>query len=342
MSKKPLTPDEIAFLDRVAAAAAENEHYAVLGVDPSMTATEVDSAYRELVRTWHPDRFHARDQGAYAAAIQDTFVYLTRAWKVLRDDAARAAYDRELQLTGRMPSPKSVAASTASQLLSQASARGEPSSFEVRVNRAGGAVRLESTAPTVAVQSQRPKAPAAVEKIRQQLAEQFGKAKAYYDAGMAEVAQGNFAQAESTLYLATRYDPRNPAYQQAYKDAAAKAKQSRAAHYLTLAETAESYAKTKEAVDLLRKAVACDPAEGTAYFRLGRLLRDSEDDPRGAVDMYRKAVAKDPKNLTWRLALAELYDVVGLKQNAQREARTILEADPKHEKAKALLKRLGQ
>jgi hypothetical protein len=44
---------------------------------------------------------------------------------------------------------------------------------------------------------------------------------------------------------------------------------------------AESYAKQKEAIEHLRKATECNPTDGAAYFRLGRLLRPKKEQADG-------------------------------------------------------------
>ena len=334
MSKRPLNPDEIAAIRKVEEAAAAGMHYDVLGVDPYSSREEIEAAFRDYVRAWHPDRFYSRDLGELAAVLQDNFVAVTRAQRALAEEGSRAKFDRELRESGRMPAPRS-----------QISTIAENSAHEVRVSRLDGkisvvsdAARPSSAGPPV---PPKPRAPEAVTRIRDQIAAQLQKAREYYGAAQAEAKAGNWAQAESTMYLATRYDPRNLDYHDFYKEVSRKARQVRADQAVMLADQAASYARQKEAVEQLRKAVACDPETGVAFFKLGRALVDYEDDSRGALDMYRKAVMKEPRNIDYRLALAELYEKLGMRQNAQREVRLVLEQDAKHEKGKALQKRLG-
>lgn len=58
--------------------------YDVLGVDPSADAAAIRRAFRQRLRATHPDT------GGDAAL----FIELQRAWELVGDDAARAAYDR--------------------------------------------------------------------------------------------------------------------------------------------------------------------------------------------------------------------------------------------------------
>jgi curved DNA-binding protein CbpA len=70
-------------------------HYDILGVTPGAAADELRAAYHERAKALHPDRFSGRsptEQDAARHAMQD----VNEAWRVLRDPAARAAYDRQL------------------------------------------------------------------------------------------------------------------------------------------------------------------------------------------------------------------------------------------------------
>lgn len=334
MSKRPLHPDEIAAIRKVEEAAAAGMHYDVLGVDPYATKEEIEAAFRDFVRAWHPDRFYSRDLGDLAPVLQDNFVAVTRAQRTLTEEGSRAKFDRELRESGRMPAPRSQISTIAPQ-----------AGHEVSIQRNSGVSRISvvgarppSSAPLAPA---KPPLPAAIKETQERLAAQLRKAREYCDAARAEAKSGNWAQAESTMYLATRYDPRNTEYQDFFKEVSRKARQVRADQAVMLADQAASYARHKEVVEQLRKAVACDPETGVAFYKLGRALLDYEDDSRGALDMYRKAVSKDARNADYRLALAELYEKLGMRQNAQREVRTVLDQDAKHEKAKALAKRLG-
>ena len=68
---------------------AEEDYYAVLGLEPGATPAEVNSAYRKLSLKVHPDRYKG-DDPEWAT---EQFLRLTRAKEVLLDDKARAAYE---------------------------------------------------------------------------------------------------------------------------------------------------------------------------------------------------------------------------------------------------------
>lgn len=65
---------------------ARDTHYEVLGVAPTASTAEVQTAYRAAARRMHPDA------GGTAIAMQR----VNEAWHVLRDPGRRSAYDRTL------------------------------------------------------------------------------------------------------------------------------------------------------------------------------------------------------------------------------------------------------
>jgi Flp pilus assembly protein TadD len=196
------------------------------------------------------------------------------------------------------------------------------------------------TGPTPAAATPPPRVPPVLDRVRAQLAEQMTKARAYYETGKQDLEAGNFSKAEGNLYLATTFDPRNAGYARLLAIAKQRAGEGRARAYVAQAESEESYARPKEALALYRKAVDCDPPEGVAFFRTGKLLISQENDERGAVAMFRKAVQKEPSNAAYRMALAEVYERNGLSANALREATAALASDGGNEAAKSMVKRL--
>ena len=69
----------------------ERDFYAVLGAQPSATATQLRAAFREAVLRHHPDRAAASTFATRRTAV------LNRAWRELRDPLRRLHYDRALE-----------------------------------------------------------------------------------------------------------------------------------------------------------------------------------------------------------------------------------------------------
>lgn len=60
--------------------------YAMLGIGPDATASEIKDAYRAMIKAWHPDVSKRADAAEVTAA-------LTNAYNVLKDDTKRRKYD---------------------------------------------------------------------------------------------------------------------------------------------------------------------------------------------------------------------------------------------------------
>lgn len=69
----------------------EPDFYAVLDVAPDADADQITRAFRQLIRTLHPD---ASGTAPHDQAAADQLRQVLAAWHVLHDPDARAAYDR--------------------------------------------------------------------------------------------------------------------------------------------------------------------------------------------------------------------------------------------------------
>ncbi len=80
--------------------------YSILGIDADATAAEVTAAYRRRVRQLHPDSgSDGATDGASDSGSADELAAVLDAYRVLRDPARRAAYDRQRPVSGPSPTP---------------------------------------------------------------------------------------------------------------------------------------------------------------------------------------------------------------------------------------------
>lgn len=89
-----VTPEDVeAFLERLRGA---ESYYDVLGVESSADAAGLKSAYYDLARRYHPDRFRKTDP-TQLTRLESAFARITQAYDTLRDDQLRANYNAKLQ-----------------------------------------------------------------------------------------------------------------------------------------------------------------------------------------------------------------------------------------------------
>lgn len=69
-------------------------HYETLEVSSCATLADIRRAYHRLAIVHHPDK--SGDDATSSTAAADAFQAIQRAWEVLKDDASRGAYDRQL------------------------------------------------------------------------------------------------------------------------------------------------------------------------------------------------------------------------------------------------------
>lgn len=73
--------------------AASHNWYDVLSVKSDASGEEIHSAYRELVKRYHPDKFY----GDRSSVPHDRMTAINEAYTVLSDPVRRRRYDRDLE-----------------------------------------------------------------------------------------------------------------------------------------------------------------------------------------------------------------------------------------------------
>lgn len=102
-------PDPHAEIKELIARAAVDEHYQVIGVARSATATEIKRAYYALARRFHPDRFRRATDADTLSQVEGAFARIAQAYETLSDTRERAAYDTKLAARPTQPSQSNAA-----------------------------------------------------------------------------------------------------------------------------------------------------------------------------------------------------------------------------------------
>jgi curved DNA-binding protein CbpA len=97
------TEEEADTLDTLFERAAGRTHYEVLGVGRSVSPAEIKRAYYALARRFHPDRFRREADEELLARVESAFARVAKAYDVLSDAKARAAYDLKVGRTADAP-----------------------------------------------------------------------------------------------------------------------------------------------------------------------------------------------------------------------------------------------
>ena len=354
MAERPLTQDELLNLTRLNELRATGTHYEILGILPEAGSKEVQQAYYDLSRTWHPDRFFRRDLGDHLEEIEAIFMAITEAYQVLTDDKARRSYDqvaldRSSRARARRAARDRLEPSEDSPFdRSEPSAapRDAPPSYEARVReRVAPPARsarpaqpsAQSPAPTPARRRLSPARQRMQEEVRQRLQ----RARDYHQQALEDQAAGRILKAATSMHLAIQYDPRNEEYKELHARFAKEGRKVQAQHHIAAAEAAESYQRVKEAIQSWRQAVELEPDLGHPYARLALLLQKYEEGTqREALLLLRTAALKDPKSVEIRMALGDAYAGAGLSLNARREYQAVLDLDKGNSEARAALRRL--
>jgi DNA-directed RNA polymerase subunit alpha len=110
-----------------------------------------------------------------------------------------------------------------------------------------------------------------------------------------------------------------------------------AAKHLEMASKAEAQQDRGKTVEELRRAVAADPENAQALFKLAYNL-DLMGEEEEALSLYERCVTKAPAHVNALMNLAVLYEDNEQFSSAERCVRQVLETHPNHLRARLFLK----
>lgn len=83
------------------------DFYDVLGVTRRATSAEIKTAYYQLAKKFHPDKYRQPEHTELRTKLEALFAKITQAYETLSDAAARAKYDEREKHTDSLPSSTS-------------------------------------------------------------------------------------------------------------------------------------------------------------------------------------------------------------------------------------------
>jgi curved DNA-binding protein CbpA len=327
-----LSTDEQAAIDSLWELSRSGDHYEMLGIADDADRRDVQRAFYDLSRQWHPDRFFRRELGEYQDRIETVFVAITEAYRTLSNDAARFTYDMERE---RNPGKHRRRAARIQREGSEAAgSKPDGASSEATPRRS-----RRSSTERRRVDARRKRALQAVRgQLRKDVRARKLRARELHKEGMEALEAGNIMKAASSLALACNFDPKNATYKADALKARKEARKVQSKQFLALAETAESYGNWREALQNWQKAIEYGATDARAHYRCGVLVKRVDEDNRAALNALREAVRLAPDSSEYRLTLGELYLELGLGLNAQRQAEAVLKVEKGNDRAKTLLK----
>ncbi len=95
-----LSSTELEDLKAIAKVLRAGNYYEVLHIPTSASREDIQKAYYDLARRYHPDRFHRRDISGAEELIEEVFAGINKAFHTLRNKSGRARHDGELKRNG--------------------------------------------------------------------------------------------------------------------------------------------------------------------------------------------------------------------------------------------------
>jgi curved DNA-binding protein CbpA len=191
------------FLDRLRHA---DSHYDVLGVESTAPPEQLKSAYYDLARRFHPDRFR-KSEPELVGRMESAFAKITQAYDTLRDDDLRANYNTKLQARRKA---QQIADAAAKSVAPTSEPTATPDAAAPQISAAERAANDFKEGLTALEQNQR-KLAAGLFASAARLAPNVARYRAYYGQMLAAQEKTRRA-AEAELQAAIKLDPGNAEY----------------------------------------------------------------------------------------------------------------------------------
>lgn len=327
------------------------DHYQLLGVEPSADAKVIRSAYYELVRIYHPDRYFGRQLGSFEAPLLRVFGKFSDAYEVLRRAETRTEYDRYLaarrrtlafdrDFYGNSPSSVPPASGARQSVVPASDPIRRPSAAQAldpEARRKALARKLghSSVPPARPSSSSIPAANpsvAAAEELKRRYEQRTQQAREaqrdHYLALASEASSRNDLLASANaLRIACSLDPDNLELAGDLSELQRRAAEGLWESYLERAKYAALEGHFAEAADCYERAALGQPSaslcERAAFYTL-----EAGGDLRRASQLAKQAVSLAPNSAKCRLTLAMVYSAAKLRESALAELERARALEP--------------
>ena len=282
-------------------------HYEALDLLPGASAEEIKTAYHELSRKFHPDRFFQKNLGSFHARVDRIFKRIREAYTVLSDDAKRAVYLRQHPDLVARPRPKPA----------------EPERpARTAVDDARDAERRARLA-------------------RHPYLARAMKVNSLVARGKDALAAGQFASAYSALHEVSHMRPDREDVSTLLDESKKQHETHRAREEIQIGNRAKTAGKLDEAFKAFKMAYTLDPTLTTPLLRMAQILLE-KNELEEARKYAEKVVELEPGRPDHQVTLGEVYLAQGTKegkQSARERFEEALRLSPDHEGAKKALKK---
>jgi len=279
-------------------------YYELLGITADADGAEIRRAYLTKSKRFHPDAWYGKELGTYGPVLGKWFQRLAGAYQVLSDDESRAAYDKDH--VGKLSEKERSAVEQ--RELSRVEEERRARERRERLMHTKGFARL-------------------------------GAARRLYEEAIAHAEKGERVQAISAIKAARELDPNRKEIQAKLAELEKEQARARAQSALASAREREDAGRWHEAMAAYSGAFQLDGHLYSAALGAARCALE-DNDPRNASTWAAKAVELSADDPAPKLILAKAFTAMNMKARARSELATLLNKNPDHKEAKALLKAL--
>jgi curved DNA-binding protein CbpA len=279
-------------------------HYELLGVSADADGRSIRRAYLEKSKRFHPDAWYRKETGSFGPLLSKWFQRLSTAYQVLSDEETRAGYDRDHR--AELSQSDKMALERRELSVAEEERRGRER--RERMLRTKGFARI-------------------------------GAARKLYEEALEYAANGERTQAIFALKAARELDPKRHEISAKLVELEREQAKARASSALASAKEREEKRRFAEAITAYSAAFQNDPGCFAAAMGAARCAMETGD-ARAATIWASRSVELTPSDAEARWLLSRLFVSAGMKARARAELTALLNKNPDHKEAKALLRTL--